>query len=134
MKKSEMDSEKVLETVRRYCRLSLIPGEDVNVIMNILSFEEANIDLLLDVLKKYEKYQTKESENEKSSKSKILRGEKKTVPLSDFRKMRLMRNYQVESFSSAVLSNIVSFKDGLEEIVKEQERRDVVDLFGLMEP
>ena len=70
--------------------------------------------------------ETKKSVNEKSNNLKILRGEKKTVPLSDFRKMRLMRNYQVESFSSAVLSNTVSFKGGLEEIVKEQERRDVV--------
>lgn len=70
--------------------------------------------------------ETKESVNEKSNNLKILRGEKKTVPLSDFRKMRLMRNYQVESFSSAVLSNTVSFKGGLEEIVKEQERQDVI--------
>ena len=46
MKKSEMDSEKVLETVRRYCRLSSIPG-DFKVIMIILSFDEANVDQLL---------------------------------------------------------------------------------------
>ena len=46
MKKSEMDSEKVLETVRRYCRLSSIPG-DFKVIMIILSFDEANVDQIL---------------------------------------------------------------------------------------
>ena len=50
--------------------------------MIILSFDEANVDQLMDVWKKYVKYQTKKSENEKSSKSEILRGEKKTVPLS----------------------------------------------------
>ena len=34
--------------------------------------------------KKYEKYQTEESVNEKSNYFKILRGDKKTVPLSVF--------------------------------------------------
>ena len=40
--------------------------------------------------------------------------------------MSFMRNYQVESFSTAVLSHTISFKGELEEIVKEQERQDVI--------
>ena len=47
--------------------------------------------------------------------------------------MRLVRNNQVESFFTAVLSHTISFKADLGEIVKEQERRDdIVNISRLM--
>ena len=76
-----MESEKCW---RQHYRVSSIQEEDIKVIM--IFFSLTNLILISSCIywKKYEKYQTEESVNEKSNYFKILRGDKKTVPLSVF--------------------------------------------------
>ena len=126
MLQSGMDLGSVEETVKRYCRISGIRSQHLNVILGILKFSTSKRALLLNVMRKYESYQTKDADKERGRSQKMLKGEKKDLPVRMFLQLKSVPEEHVTALCEAVLDNKVSLKESLAEVVAEGERYAVL--------
>lgn len=126
MLQSGMEQDSVEEVVKRYCRISGVRSEHMNVILEILKFSRTSRRLLLDMLVKFGNYQTKDDDKQRGRSQKMLKGEKKALPVKMFLQLRNVNEEQLKVLCEGVLNNNVSLKEGLEEVIAERERKEVV--------
>ena len=113
----------VKETIKRFSRLTSTKPEDITTIGHLLTFTDTQYKAVVETLKLFESYKTKDADNnERGMKDRIRKGECKPLSRRLFRKCNKINGDQFERLYHEVEANTISLNDAIDGIIKENEK------------
>ena len=120
--KTGADKKKTIELVTRWCKFKKINPEDIKTIDHILHFPEHGVTAAREVIKLFETYQTEDNLNASRVKSKLSRGEVRSMTKNLFRKFKKIDGPQMCLVLTQVKSKKFSVEEAVSGIIKQISR------------